>query len=160
MNFSEKIAMFLATSFYLGRFPIAPGTVGTLGAIPFFYLYWDKGLLAQFSITMSVILVGIWASYVVSQKFQEKDPSFVSIDEVAGYMITMFGIDPTKYELNQLLMYFILGFVIFRIVDITKPPPIKTLEKYPMGIGIVVDDVLAGVYSWLILHGLIYIFKF
>lgn len=160
MNFSEKIAMFLATSFYLGRFPIAPGTVGTLGAIPFFYLYWDKGLLAQFSITMSVILVGIWASYVVSQKFQEKDPSFVSIDEVAGYMITMFGINPTKYELNQLLMYFILGFVIFRIVDITKPPPIKTLEKYPMGIGIVVDDVLAGVYSWLILHGLIYIFKF
>lgn len=160
MNFSEKIAMFLATSFYLGRFPIAPGTVGTLGAIPFFYLYWDKGLLAQFSITMSVILVGIWASYVVSQKFQEKDPSFVSIDEVAGYMVTMFGIDPTKYELNQLLMYFILGFVIFRIVDITKPPPIKTLEKYPMGIGIVVDDVLAGVYSWLILHGLIYIFKF
>lgn len=160
MNFSEKIAMFLATSFYLGKFPLAPGTVGTLGAIPFFYLYWNKGLLAQFSITMSVILIGIWASHVVSQKFQEKDPSFVSIDEVAGYMVTMLGIDPTKYELNQLLMYFILGFVIFRIVDIVKPPPIKKLEKYPMGVGIVIDDVLAGVYSWLILHGLIYVFKF
>lgn len=157
MNFSEKIAMFLATSFYLGKFPLAPGTVGTLGAIPFFYLYWNKGLLAQFSITMSVILIGIWASHVVSQKFQEKDPSFVSIDEVAGYMVTMLGIDPTKYELNQLLMYFILGFVIFRIVDIVKPPPIKKLEKYPMGVGIVIDDVLAGVYSWLILHGLIYV---
>lgn len=160
MNLSEKIAMFLATSFYLGKFPIAPGTVGTLGAIPFFYLYWNKGLLAQFSITMSVILIGIWASHTVSQRFQEKDPSFVSIDEVAGYMVTMFGIDPTKYELNQLLTYFILGFVIFRIVDILKPPPIKMLEKYPMGVGIVIDDVMAGIYSWLILHGLIYVFKF
>ncbi|MCX7759740.1 MAG: phosphatidylglycerophosphatase A [Hydrogenothermaceae bacterium] len=160
MNFSEKIAMFLGTSFYLGRFPIAPGTVGTLGALPFFYLYWNKGLLAQFSITISVILIGIWASHIISQKFQDKDPSFVTIDEIAGYMITMIGIDPSKYQLNQLLIYFILGFVIFRIVDILKPPPIKSLEKYPMGIGIMLDDVLAGVYSFLILHGLIYIFKF
>ncbi|MCX7739037.1 MAG: phosphatidylglycerophosphatase A [Hydrogenothermaceae bacterium] len=160
MNFGERIAFFLASSFYLGRFPIVPGTVGTLGALPFFYLYWDKGLLAQFSITISVILIGIWASHTVSQKVSDKDPSFVTVDEVAGYMITMFGIDPQNYQLNQLLTYFILGFVIFRIVDIIKPPPIKLLEKYPMGIGIMLDDVLAGLYSWILLHLLIYIFKF
>lgn len=160
MNLSQKIAFFIATSFYLGRFPIAPGTIGTLGALPFFYIYWNKGLLVQFSITMSVILIGIWASHIVSQRFQEKDPSFVSIDEVAGYMITMFGIDLSEYKLNQILIYFILGFVIFRLIDILKPPPIKKLEKYPMGIGIMMDDVLAGVYSWIILHSLIYIFRF
>lgn len=160
MSFSEKVALFLASSFYLGKFPIAPGTVGTLGAIPFFYLYWDKGLLVQFSITMSVILVGIWASHTVSQKFEDKDPSFVTVDEIAGYMITMFGINPQDYQINQLITYFILGFIIFRIVDILKPPPIKLVEKYPMGVGIVLDDVLAGVYSWAVLHLLIYIFKF
>lgn len=160
MNLVEKIAMFLGTSFYLGRFPIAPGTVGTLGALPFFYIYWNKGLLAQLSITMSVILIGIWACYIVSKKFNHDDPDFVTIDEIAGYMITMIGIDPSKYELNTLIMYFLLGFIIFRIVDIIKPPPIKKLERYPMGIGIMVDDVLAGVYSWIILHSLMYIFKF
>ncbi len=160
MSLKDKIALFLATSFFLGKFPIAPGTIGTLGAIPFFYLYWDKGLLAQVSITLSVFLVGIWASYEVSQKYNEKDPSFVTIDEIAGYMVTMLGINLSQTPLNQALVYFLLGFVIFRIIDILKPPPIKTLEKYPMGIGIMIDDILAGVYSWIILHSLIYIFKF
>jgi phosphatidylglycerophosphatase A len=160
MSLKDHIALFLATSFYLGKFPIAPGTVGTLGAIPFFYLYWDKGLLAQISITLSVFFIGIWASYEVSQKYNDKDPSFVSIDEVAGYMVTMLGINTANIPLNQALMYFLLGFVIFRIVDILKPPPIKTLEKYPMGIGIMADDILAGAYSWIILHALIYFFKF
>lgn len=75
-------------------------------------------------------------------------------------MITMLGIDPSKIQLNQALTYFILGFIIFRIVDIVKPPPIKALEKYPMGVGIVVDDVMAGIYSWMTLHSLIWIFKF
>jgi phosphatidylglycerophosphatase A len=160
MSLKDRIALFLATSFYLGKFPVAPGTVGTLGAIPFFLLYWDKGLTAQISITLSVIFIGIWASYEVSRMYNDKDPSFVSIDEVAGYMITMLGIDPSKLELKQALTYFILGFVIFRVVDIVKPPPIKMLEKYPMGVGIVVDDVMAGIYSWITLHSLTWIFKF
>ncbi len=160
MNLKDKIALFLATSFFLGKFPIAPGTIGTLGAIPFFYLYWDKGLLAQISITLSIFFIGIWASYEVSQKYNEKDPSFVTIDEIAGYMVTMLGINLSQIPLNQALNYFLLGFVIFRIIDILKPPPIKALEKYPMGIGIMIDDILAGVYSWIILHSLIYIFKF
>ena len=154
----QVIAELLATGFYVGKLPFAPGTFGTLVAIPLILIYWNKGLLVQFSITMAVFLVGIWAATVIvgdttgDTDKAHIDPDFVVIDEIAGYMVTMIAIEPT-------LIHLALGFVLFRIFDIFKPPPIKMFEKLPSGIGIMADDIIAGVYSWIVLFAIIKIFN-
>ena len=85
MNLKQKIADFLASGLYVGKIPLAPGTVGTLVAIPIMFLYWEKGVLAQIFITISVFLIGFWASTVVvgdtSNTEEKVDPDFVVIDE-------------------------------------------------------------------------------
>ena len=157
-SLKNSIANILASGFYVGKLPFAPGTFGTLVAIPLILIYWNKGLLVQFSITMAVFLVGIWAATVivgdttVDTDKAHIDPDFVVIDQIAGYMVTMIAIEPT-------LIHLALGFVLFRIFDIFKPPPIKMFEKLPSGIGIMVDDIIAGVYSWIVLFAIIKIFN-
>lgn len=141
----DKIAYLLSTGFYVGKLPIAPGTFGTLVAIPLILVYWDKGILAQISISLAVFFVGIWASTVVSQNFSNDDPDFVVIDEIAGLMVSMIGIKPT-WE------YILIAFILFRIFDILKPFPIKRFEKLEAGLGIMADDVVAGIYVLILMH--------
>jgi phosphatidylglycerophosphatase A len=154
----QTIAELLATGFYVGKLPYAPGTFGTLVAIPLILIYWNKGLMVQFSITMAVYLVGIWAATVIvgdttgNTEKAHIDPDFVVIDEIAGYMVTMLAIEPT-------LIHLALGFVLFRIFDIFKPPPIKMFEKLPSGIGIMTDDIIAGVYAWIVLFAIVKFFN-
>ncbi len=149
-SLKNSIANILASGLFVGKLPYAPGTFGTLVAIPLILIYWNKGLMVQFSITMAVYLVGIWAATVIvgdttgNTEKAHIDPDFVVIDEIAGYMVTMLAIEPT-------LIHLALGFVLFRIFDIFKPPPIKMFEKLPSGIGIMTDDIIAGVYAWIIL---------
>ncbi len=147
-SFKLMVAYFLSTGFFAGKSPVAPGTVGTLlGLIPIL-IYWTKGgqyqLLNQISITVAVFLVGIWASTVVVESYKEKDPDYVVIDEIAGYMVAMIGFSPTWQHL-------LLAFVVFRFFDIVKPPPVKLFEKLPSGFGIMADDVVAGIYTWIIM---------
>ncbi|MBK3333233.1 phosphatidylglycerophosphatase A [Persephonella atlantica] len=142
------IAYFLSTGFFAGKSPIAPGTVGTLvGLIPIL-IYWTKGgqyqLLNQISITVAVFLIGIWASTVVVESYKEKDPDYVVIDEIAGYMVAMIGFTPTWQHL-------LLAFVVFRFFDIVKPPPVRFFEKLPSGFGVMADDVVAGIYTWIVM---------
>ncbi|HHG74426.1 MAG TPA: phosphatidylglycerophosphatase A, partial [Persephonella sp.] len=93
------IAFFLSTGFFVGKIPVAPGTLGTLVGIIPILIYWNKGgqyyLLNQISITMAVFFIGIWASTVVVETFKDKDPDYVVIDEIAGYMVGMIGFSPT-----------------------------------------------------------------
>ncbi|NPA57828.1 MAG: phosphatidylglycerophosphatase A [Aquificae bacterium] len=146
------VAFFLSTGFFVGKIPVAPGTLGTLvGVIPIL-IYWNKGgqyqLLNQISITMAVFLIGIWASTVVVETFKEKDPEYVVIDEIAGYMVAMVGFEPTWQHL-------LTAFVIFRIFDILKPPPIRYFERLPSGLGVMADDIVAGIYSWIVMFILV-----
>ncbi len=152
-----KIAEFIASGFYVGKIPFAPGTIGTLVAIPIMFIYWPKGVGVQILITLSVFLIGIWASTVVVSKAESDDksqidPDFVVIDEIAGYMVAMLGV-----PLNP--VYLAIAFVLFRIYDIFKPPPIKWFEKLPAGLGIMADDIVAGIYVLIIMHILIHFFK-
>ncbi|WP_242462897.1 phosphatidylglycerophosphatase A family protein [Persephonella atlantica] len=147
-SFKLMIAYFLSTGFFAGKSPIAPGTVGTLvGLIPIL-IYWTKGgqyqLLNQISITVAVFLIGIWASTVVVESYKEKDPDYVVIDEIAGYMVAMIGFTPTWQHL-------LLAFVVFRFFDIVKPPPVRFFEKLPSGFGVMADDVVAGIYTWIVM---------
>jgi phosphatidylglycerophosphatase A len=157
MNLKVKIAEFLASGFYVGKIPFAPGTVGTLVAIPIMFLYWQKGVGAQFLITLSVFFIGLWASTVVvgdtnGREKNEIDPDFVVIDEIAGYMVSMIAV---PFE----PLYLAIAFVLFRIYDIVKPPPVKWFESLPSGLGIMADDIAAGVYVLIIMHILIHFFK-
>ncbi|WP_457623682.1 phosphatidylglycerophosphatase A family protein [Persephonella sp.] len=151
-SYKVMFAYIFSTGLYAGKIPIAPGTIGTLvGLIPIL-IYWTKGgsymLINQISITLAVFFIGLWASTVVVETFKEKDPEYIVIDEIAGYMVAMIGIEPTWQNL-------LIAFIIFRIFDILKPPPIRFFERLPSGLGVMADDVIAGIYTLVIMHLLV-----
>lgn len=136
----EHIARILSTFFYLGYSPFAPGTVGTLGAIALFYPLSTFSPIIYILLVLGFIILSVWASSEACVLFGESDPGRVVIDEVCGYLVTMFLISPS-------LTNIVLGFMLFRLFDIVKPPPVRSLERLPRGYGIVIDDVGAGVYA-------------
>lgn len=145
----SRFAVPLSSVFYVGFIPGAPGTYGSLVAVLalFFigqYRNWisPATLLAGVGI---VTLLGIPASAAASKKVGDEDPSFVVIDEVAGQMLAFFCI---PFSVTNI----VLGFAAFRTFDILKPWPIRKLEPLPHGIGIMADDLLAGVYACAALH--------
>jgi len=132
----------LATWFFSGLLPKAPGTWGSLAALPFAYviqLYvgW-QGLVVA---TVIVFLIGWWAAHIFEEKAGVKDPGAVVIDEVAGQWLVLIpaGLDPLLYA---------VGFVMFRIVDIFKPWPACWFDQNVHGgLGIMLDDVVAAIYG-------------
>src|ERR1700712_3538248 len=123
---------------YIGK---GAGTVAAVACCICWYLAWSSGyqLIPSLIVTTVVTLVGIWSSDVVA-KIWGKDPARVVIDEAAGMCITLLFVP-------VVLKYVICGLILFRFFDIVKPLYIKKLEKLPGGWGIMLDDVLAGVYA-------------
>jgi len=141
----NSIAKFIATFFYVGLIPIGPGTFGTLAAIPLFYVLSFTPLYLYLVITLLIILISVWASSIAEEIFDKTDPGQVVADEVCGFLVTMILVPVTISNI-------FLGFLLFRLFDITKPYPARKFEKLPGGWGIVMDDVMAGVYSCITLH--------
>jgi len=96
-------------------------------------------------LAVAVILIGIPAATQVARASDTKDPQFVVVDEVAGQLIALIAV-PLAWKT------FLAGFILFRAFDIIKPPPVRQLEKLPEGIGIVLDDVAAGIYALVIMQ--------
>jgi phosphatidylglycerophosphatase A len=134
----DRIAWTLATWFGSGLAPVAPGTAGSLGAIPLYVIVIRFGRPGVAIAALLVTAIGVWAATLVSRRLAKKDPQVVVIDEVAGMLVTMLPYD--VFSLRGL----ILGFVLFRILDALKPWPIRQFENYPGGWGIVLDDLAAG----------------
>lgn len=138
-------ATLVATFFGVGRLRPGPGTWGSAAAVLLWWLLarwivpswqpWTAILLAAIA-----ALAGIPAATRVAQASGLKDPQFVVIDEVAGQLITLIAVPITWKSL-------LLSFILFRGFDIVKPPPIRLLERLPEGVGIVIDDVGAGLYG-------------
>ncbi len=133
----------------LGHAPIAPGTFGTIGAVIFFLLLDLCGItLSPFLLIIVAVicaLVGIWSTNKVIPEWGD-DPSKVVIDEFVGYLITMFLV-PTEPK------YLLAAFILFRFFDILKPLGIRYLDtKIKGGTGVMLDDVLAGMYACICLH--------
>jgi phosphatidylglycerophosphatase A len=150
----KRILFIIATFFYIGYLPVAPGTWASLATTALVYFispYWQAPVYIQIVIIFAVFLLGIPASSQAEKHFDKKDPRACVIDEVAGQMISLLLIP------HSIVLY-AAGFLIFRFFDILKPFPIKHLEKAPHGIGIMIDDVGAGLFSLALLHLLIYIF--
>jgi len=140
-------SVLLATWFGAGYLPKAPGTWGSLAALPFAWLIMTySGPWMLLGATCGVFLVGIWAANGYMKRSGNHDPGPVVIDEVAGQWMTLILV-PVD------LSYYVLGFVLFRLADIFKPWPASWADKkVDGGIGVMLDDILAAFYSGGILY--------
>jgi phosphatidylglycerophosphatase A len=143
---SRRTVEAFATFFYLGRVPVMPGTVGTLGAIPVVYLFGLAGHYGYMALTFLLVLWSIRMVDQYEQLTQDHDGKEIVIDEVIGFLITMFWLPHTWQG-------FLAGFLVFRFLDIVKPFPINVIDqKAQGGFGTIVDDVVAGVIANVILQ--------
>lgn len=144
----DRLALVLATGFGTGYGPIAPGT---WGSIPGLVLAWGLARLGGpwgvLSGAVAFAVAGVWAAGRAEALFGEKDPGRVVVDEIAGQMVALLFVRPTGPVL-------VAAFLLFRILDVVKPWPARRLEDLPGGSGIMADDLMAGLYANLILHGL------
>ncbi len=139
---------FAAFGFGAGAIKIAPGTFGTLVAIPFYILLQDLPLLMYISITAALFLLGVWLCQITTRDLGVHDHSGIVWDEIVGYLITMVAA-PAGW------LWIALGFALFRLFDIWKPWPINLLDRHVKGgFGVMIDDVMAGIYAWLVMQGI------
>lgn len=139
----------IATWFGAGRLPIAPGTWGSLAALPFAWAFIQVGGLAALIVaTVAATLIGIWAGGKYAHTVGRHDPGEIVIDEVAGQWLATIPI-ATSCSANTIstLLLWIVAFAAFRLFDITKPWPARRVEHWPEGFGIMADDIVAGIYA-------------
>ena len=142
----KNLVLFFATGCYSGFSPGAPGTAGSVIGVALFWLLSPLSFPLYIITVTAFIFLAIWCASRASGIYQKKDPSQVVIDEIAGYLVTMAALPPTWG-------YIIAGFLLFRVMDIVKPYPIRWIDQnIAGGYGIVLDDVLAGVYANIILQ--------
>lgn len=142
----SKLAFWIATWFGCGLAPRAPGTVGSVAAVAIAWaLHWsEEWLIAAAILSFPIFL---WAAGRVARDRALTDPQIVVADEVIGQWITLAG--ATAYNWKT----YVLGFILFRVFDILKPPPARQLERLHGGLGIVADDMMAGLYAAIVLYG-------
>ena len=143
--------MFFATGFYAGNIPVAPGTFGTItGLVPCFFLL-SADIFSAFIYTVLFILIAIWVSHNAEKILDKQDPGCIVIDEMAGIMVTLLGH-------NFDIVTVVSGVVIFRCFDVLKPFPVSYVEKrLSGGLGVVCDDVAAGIFSNIVLTGFLWV---
>jgi phosphatidylglycerophosphatase A len=139
-------AHFVALGFGSGLVPVAPGTWGTLVAIPIATLLWRTGSDAAFLLAVALCIgVGTWAAQVTSRNLGSHDHGSIVIDEIAAFLLVLFFVGPAPMPVA-------FAFLIFRLFDITKPPPIRTVDaRWSGGIGVMADDLIAAGYALTVL---------
>ena len=143
-----ELSEWLATCFKIGHLPIAPGTWGSLAAVIGWWL-WLQNLdpLVFIVLIITIFIIGVFATNIIINHTGEKDPSRVVIDEVAGQWLGLFMLpDGTLYIAG--------AFILFRFLDILKPWPIRQLEQFPKGWGVMLDDMLAGLLTLGLIQGI------
>jgi len=152
---APRWATLIATFFGIGYLRPGPGTWASAATM----LLWAAvasrtqepiRLPLLFALSAAVTLIGIPAATRAARAAAKKDPGFVVIDEVAGQLISLIAI-PLKWK------SFLAGFILFRVFDILKPPPLRQLERFPGGTGIVLDDVAAGIYALAVMQLLLHL---
>lgn len=143
------LARAVATAFGAGYSPVAPGTCGTAVAVPLAWACRGVDTYAFLAVVVVVTLVAIAAAHRADQAWGTHDSGRIVIDEVAGYLATVALVDRGSWLVLG------VGFVVFRALDILKPPPVRWIDdKVPGGAGVVLDDVAAGVIGAAIMVGL------
>jgi phosphatidylglycerophosphatase A len=144
----RRIAVLIATVGGAGYAPFASGTVGSaIGVVVYFLTrHWPASW--QIMLVILVTIAGTWASRIAARHFDREDPGQVVVDEVAGQLVTLLLLDVH-------LAGALAGFVLFRVFDIIKPWPARQFEDFPNGVGVMADDLMAGVYAWVCLFVLV-----
>tara|TARA_Y100001935_G_scaffold56489_1_gene47190 strand:+ start:1794 stop:2246 length:453 start_codon:yes stop_codon:yes gene_type:complete len=149
------ILKFILTGFYIGKIKYAPGTFGTLLAIPIFLLIYDFNLITKISIVFLLFLISLFllSQSYKKQVFKDIDDKSIVIDEVIGYLIFIVFFDNTLFVLFS-------SFLIFRLFDIVKPYPISLIDKkMKNALGVILDDIIAGLFSGITLFIIIHVLK-
>jgi phosphatidylglycerophosphatase A len=145
----QRLGLFVATCGYLGYVPFAPGTFGSAAGLAVFFAVRSTGSVSVELLTIAALFtVGVWSGTVAEHHFGGIDPAPVVLDEVVGMLITL-----ALLPVNVTGM--IVGFVVFRILDVVKPWPSAGFEKLPGGLGVMADDGMAAVYGNLVMRGFI-----
>jgi phosphatidylglycerophosphatase A len=145
----HRLGLFVATCGYLGYVPLAPGTFGAaLGLVVFFAVRSTGSVALEIGIIVLVFLVGLWSGTIAEHHFGGIDPGPVVLDEVLGMLITL-----ALLPVNTTGA--IVGFIVFRVLDVVKPWPSAQFERLPGGLGVMADDAMAAIYGNLVMRGLI-----
>lgn len=149
----KLISQSVATFFGLGYFPVAPGTLASLAPVAVWFFFKPEPALLGKEIIILIFLIGsgVWASRHFSRSMDKNDPKQVVIDEVCGQLVVLCGLPSSEVNL-------ILGFLLFRALDIIKPFPIGYAEKLPGGWGIMADDLAAGIIARILLGLILRVF--
>lgn len=148
----RRAVHWLAQGFGAGRIPYAPGTFGTLVAVPIYLLLTGLAPWLYGAVVLLLFVVGVWAAGVTGHDLGAHDHQSIVLDEVIGFLITMFLAPPGW-------MWIVVGFVLFRLFDTWKPYPIYLIDRrLNNGLGCMLDDVLAGVYALVVLQGAAYLY--
>jgi phosphatidylglycerophosphatase A len=136
-----RLAVFLATAGYTGYAPIAPGTFGSaVGLLVYLLVWWTRSPLVEVGLIVGLFGAGTWAGTIAERYFGGIDPGPVVIDEVVGMLMTLAFIPVT-------LTGAIVGFFLFRLLDVIKPFPARRLEALHGGFGVMADDAMAAIYA-------------
>ncbi len=141
----QRLSEQISTVFGIGYTVYAPGTIGSLFGLLLYMFIKDLPIVWYVTFIVVLFLIGVLVSDVMEDVYGIKDPSFVVIDEVVGMLISMIAIPYSP-------LVAILGFLLFRIIDITKIPPLNWLEKLHGGFGIMIDDAVGGLIVNIILQ--------
>ena len=146
----NKVAEIISTVFYVGRIPLAPGTICSfLAFLSWYYLrFYIEGVFILYG-SLILFFIGVAVSTIYSDSIKKEDPSEVVIDEWVGQWIALWLI-PHSF------VWGFLSFIIFRIFDILKLGPVKGMDDIKSGTGIMMDDVVAGIFALLITQSLVY----
>jgi phosphatidylglycerophosphatase A len=141
---TNPILKLIGTSLYTGYIPIGPGTFSSLLAIPLIVLL-SKNTNIYLFVTIIVSIIGIISATHLGKAWKKKDDQRITIDEFAGMMVTLLFIKTTWWIL-------IIGFILFRFFDIIKPLFIRSVERAPGGYGVMLDDIVSGIFANLCLR--------
>jgi len=149
---TQNIYHFIALGFGSGLFKKGPGTAGSFVAIPIFYLLINLPSLLQWLFVVTLFFVGLYSSNKVINLIDQKDPSFIVIDEIVAVLF-LFILIPTNIK------FLAFAFILFRFFDIFKPFPVSWAENYFKGaLGIMMDDIVAALLSLLVIRLILYVF--
>ena len=144
-DFNKLLSKIIATVFFIGYIPFAPGTFGSLAGLIFIWVF-KPDTVQQISILTAGFIIGVLSSHIVEKDSGIKDSKHIVIDEFIGYLVSIIFLPLTPG-------YVVAAFFLFRFFDILKPPPIRNLEKiFSGGIGVMIDDLLAGIFTNIILQ--------
>ena len=140
----KKRIKFITSFFYLGHSRFMPGTMGSLGGLAVYFLVRNNEILYGFSILFLFVL-GIIFSGEAEKIYKRKDAKMIVIDEACGMLLALFFVPVSMFSV-------ILGFFIFRVFDILKPPPAKRMERITGSLGVMFDDIIAALYTNIVLQ--------